>query len=59
MWETVELGEVEHQPVWISAAESLRRAASFAPGIVFNFLGFEPLALAIPSPEWTEKENLL
>jgi hypothetical protein len=25
--------------------------------IVFNFLGFEPLALAIPSPEWTEKET--
>jgi hypothetical protein len=59
MWETVELGEVEQQPVWISAAESLRRATSFAPSIVFNFLGFEPLALAIPSPEWTEKENLL
>jgi hypothetical protein len=57
MWETVEPGGTELRSVWISAAESLRRATSSAPGIVFNFLGFEPMALAIPSPEWTEKEN--
>ena len=57
MWETVEGGETELQLFWLSVVEQLRRATSPAPGIVIYFLGFEPMALAIPSPNRTEKET--
>jgi cytoskeletal protein CcmA (bactofilin family) len=59
MWETADPGETKQRSVWISAAGSLRRATIAAPGIVFDFLGFEPMALAIPSPNRTEKEHTL
>jgi hypothetical protein len=57
MWETVDPGGTELRSVWISAAGLLQRVTRSAPGIVFIFLGYEPIALAIPSPNRTEKET--
>ncbi len=39
MWETADPGKVQMHPVWILAAETLRRATIPASGIVFYFLG--------------------